>query len=395
MSSKEISVAVIGAGMAGQGHAFGYRMASAIHNSNLPQVRLAAIADPNLPLAQEVAARYGYEKVYADWTEVANDPDIDAVSIVVGNALHLPIAKGLLEAGKHVLCEKPLAGTIEDAEAMVELENQYGEQLITAVGYTVRRTPALNAIKTKIDNGDFGPVAGFISNYLCDYGSDAEAPMTWRYRGDPGSGALGDLGSHTIDTGEQLNGKVVSVRGAYLSNTITTRHLPAGAVVGHGRVKLSEETEEVGNEDTATFTCMFENGAVGTYTISRVAYGNPNGQTYHVYGPQAQAAWDVLRPAEYMYNDAAAPADTAGPRTVVINNHTPNYASSLAMDAPGVGYNYSQNFAFQARAFLEQVAGINGHLEPCATFADGFHTLQVIAAIAESADKNGAEIHLN
>ncbi|MEX3631739.1 hypothetical protein [Rothia sp. LK2492] len=96
-----------------------------------------------------------------------------------------------------------------------------------------------------------------------------------------------------------------------------------------------------------------------------------------------------------MYNDAAAPADTAGPRTVVINNHTPYYASSLAMDAPGVGYNYSQNFAFQARAFLEQVAGINGHLEPCATFADGFHTLQVIAAIAESADKNGAEIHLN
>lgn len=394
MSVQEISVAVIGADMAGQGHAFGYRMARAIHNSSLPKVRLAAIADPNVPLAEEVASRYGYERVYADWTEVANDPSIDAVSIVVGNALHLPVTKGLLEAGKHVLCEKPLAGTLEDAEAMVELEKQYGDKLITAVGYTVRRTPALNALKKKITNGDFGPVAGFISNYLCDYGTDTDAPMTWRYRGGPGSGALGDLGSHTIDTGEQLNGRVVSVRGAYLSTTITERHLPAGAVVGHGKVELSEEVENVGNEDTATFTCVFENGAVGTYTISRVAFGNPNGQVYHIYGPRAQASWDILRPAEYSYNDSAAPADTAGPRTVVINAHTPNYPGSLAMDAPGVGYNYNQNFAFQARAFLEQIAGIKGHLEPCATFADGLHTLKVIAAIAESADSNGAEVKI-
>ncbi|ORC15994.1 MULTISPECIES: Gfo/Idh/MocA family protein [Rothia] len=394
MSVQEISVAVIGAGMAGQGHAFGYRMASAIHNPSLPKVRLAAVADPNLPLAQEVAARYGYERVYADWVEVANDPNIDAVSIVVGNALHLPIAKGLLEAGKHVLCEKPLAGTLEDAEAMVELEKQYGDQLVTAVGYTVRRTPALNALKKKITNGDFGPVAGFISTYLCDYGTDTDAPMTWRYRGGPGSGALGDLGSHTIDTGEQLNGRVTSVRGAYLSTTITERHLPAGTVVGHGKVELSEEVESVGNEDTATFTCVFENGAVGTYTISRVAFGNPNGQTYHIYGPKTQASWDTLRPAEYIYNDSAAPADTAGPRTVVINAHTPNYPGSLAMDAPGVGYNYNQNFAFQARAFLEQIAGIEGHLQPCATFADGLHTLKVIAAIAESADLNGAEVKI-
>ena len=394
MSAQEISVAVIGAGMAGQGHAFGYRMARAIHNPSLPKVRLAAIADPNVSLAEEVANRYGYERVYADWTEVANDSSIDAVSIVVGNALHLPIAKGLLEAGKHVLCEKPLAGTLEDAEAMVELEKQYGNKLITAVGYTVRRTPALNALKKKITNGDFGPVAGFVSNYLCDYGTDTDAPMTWRYRGGPGSGALGDLGSHTIDTGEQLNGRIISVRGAYLSTTITERHLPAGAVVGHSKVELSEEVEKVGNEDTATFTCVFENGAVGTYTISRVAFGNPNGQTYHIYGPKAQASWDILRPAEYSYNDSTAPADTSGPRTVVINAHTPNYPGSLAMDAPGVGYNYNQNFAFQARAFLEQVTGIEGHLEPCATFADGLHTLKVIAAIAESADSNGAEVKI-
>ncbi len=125
MAQDQISVAVIGAGMAGQGHAYGYRMASAIQrDKTLPSIRLAAIADANLPLAEEVAARYGFEKVYGDWTQVAQDPQIDAVSIVVGNALHLPIAAGLLEAGKHVLCEKPLAGSVEEAQAIVELEKK-------------------------------------------------------------------------------------------------------------------------------------------------------------------------------------------------------------------------------------------------------------------------------
>ncbi|WP_237225154.1 Gfo/Idh/MocA family protein [Rothia nasisuis] len=392
MAPSEIRVAVIGAGMAGLGHAYGYRMASAIHHGDLPTIRLAAIADANVTLAETAAARYGFEKVYSDWTQVAQDPNIDAVSIVVGNALHLPIARGILESGKHVLCEKPLAGTVEDALAMVELEKQYGGQLVTATGYTVRRTPALAAIKDKIDSGTFGPVSNFISTYLCDYSADPAAPMSWRYKGPLGSGAIGDLGSHTIDTGEYLNGAIVAVRGATLSTFIKERPLPLGTVVGHDHTEVSDRFEPVENEDSATFTCVFANGAQGTYTISRIAFGNPNGQTYAVYGPHASANWDILRPAEFAYNDASAPVDTAGPRTVVLNSHTPTYPGSLAMDAPGVGYNYNQNFAFQARAFLEQVAGITGHLTPCASFADGLHTLRVIEAIVESHLNHGAEV---
>lgn len=213
-------------------------------------------------------------------------------------------------------------------------------------------------------------------------------------KGGPGSGALSDLGSHTIDTGEFLNGKIKTIRGAYFSTIIKDRFLPLSAVVGHGHVEISDASEPVENEDSATFTCEFENGAIGTYTISRVAFGNPNGQTYAIHGPGGSAEFDMmLRTAEFIFSDASAPAGYTGPRTVIINDHTPFYAGSMAMDAPGgVGYTYNQNFAFQARAFLEEIAGVSDHLQPCATFADGLHTLKVIEAIVKSAARNGAEV---
>ena len=401
MTETPLSVAVIGAGMAGRAHAYGYRQAGSIYDSDFPRIRLAAIADANVPLGEDATRRYGFERTYSDWRQVAEDPEIDAVSIVVGNALHLPIARGLLEAGKHVLCEKPLAGTLEDAQAMVELEREYagrtdaqGRPLITSVGYTVRRMPALNAIKAKVEGGEFGPVTNFIGTYLCDYSCDERAPMSWRYKGGPGSGALGDLGSHVIDTGELINGPITAVRGAVMDTITKERPLPLGAVVGHQHVEVSDEVEPVENEDFLTFTCSFANGAVGTYTISRVAFGTPNSQIYHLVGPRAQASFDITKPAEFMYDDAQAAADTRGQRRVLINPETPLYANSCAMDAPGIGYNYNDNFAIQARAFLGQVAGVETGLDPCARFADGLHTLEVIQAIAASAEQGGTEVRL-
>jgi predicted dehydrogenase len=107
-----ISVAVIGAGMAGRTHAAAYRQANTVFGRGLPPIRLAAIADANLALAEDAADRYGFEKAVSSWEAVAEDPSIDAVSIVVANRLHRPIAEALVAAGKHVLCEKPLAGSM-------------------------------------------------------------------------------------------------------------------------------------------------------------------------------------------------------------------------------------------------------------------------------------------
>src|SRR3954452_25074994 len=154
MATQPLSVAVIGAGMAGRSHAAGYRQATTVFGQGLPPIRLAAIADANTALADDAARRYGYEKAVYSWEEIVEDPTIDAVSIVVGNDLHRPIAEALIAAGKHVLCEKPLAGSLEDARAMAELER--GAEVVTAVGYSFRRSPGIAAIREHVHAGELG-----------------------------------------------------------------------------------------------------------------------------------------------------------------------------------------------------------------------------------------------
>ena len=264
MPEQQLSVAVIGAGMAGRSHAAGYRQANTVFGPGLPPIRLAAIADANRELADDAARRYGFERAVHTWQEIVEDPSIDAVSIVVGNALHRPIAEALVAAGKHVLCEKPLAGSIDDARAMVELERS--AEVVTAVGYTFRRSPAIAAIREHVLAGELGELSVFQGRYWCDYACDSRGPLSWRFKGGPGSGALGDVGSHVIDAAEFLCGPIVSVAGASLSTQIGKRPLPLGAVVGHNAAPVSDELGEVENEDTATFTARFGSGLVGTFS---------------------------------------------------------------------------------------------------------------------------------
>src|SRR3954470_19304961 len=234
-----IFVAVIGAGMAGRSHAAAYRQANTVFGRGLPPIRLATIADMNLALAEDAADRYGFQDAVSSWEAVAEDPSIDAVSIVVANALHRPIAEAMVAAGKHVLCEKPLAGSMDDARAMVALEE--GAEVVTAVGYTYRRNPAVAAIREHVRNGELGELTTFHGRYWCDYACDPRSPLTWRFKGGMGSGALGDIGAHIIDLGEYLCGPIVSVAGGNLSIQIAKRPLPLGAVVGHGTAPVSTE----------------------------------------------------------------------------------------------------------------------------------------------------------
>src|SRR5919205_443519 len=282
MPQEQLSVAVIGAGMAGRSHAAGYLNANTVFGRGLPPIRLAAIADANKDLADDAADRYGFEKAVYSWEEVAEDPSIDAVSIVVGNALHRPVAEALVASGKHVLCEKPLAGSLEDARAMVELER--GADVVTAVGYTYRRQPAIAAIRDHVRGGELGELSLFSGRYWCDYACDPRSPLTWRFKGGPGSGALGDIGAHVIDAGQFICGPIVSVSGGVLSTQIAKRPLPLGAVVGHGAAPVGNEVGEVENEDTAMFTARFASGLTGSFSMSRTAFGMPNGLGFDVYG---------------------------------------------------------------------------------------------------------------
>ena len=390
MSPSSLGVAVIGAGMAGRSHAAAYRNVNTVFGAGLPPVRLVAVADANLELAQDGARRYGYEKALPSWEAVAEDPSIDAVSIVVGNALHRPIAEALVAAGKHVLCEKPLAGSLADARAMAELERS--TDLVTAVGYTYRRSPAITAIRDHIAAGELGALTTLAARYWCDYACDPRGPLSWRFRGGMGSGALGDIGAHVVDMAEYLCGPLTAVAGGNLSIQIDERPVPLGAVVGHDAAPVGDELGDVENEDTATFTGRFASGLAATFSVSRTAFGSPNGLGFDVYGTGGRASFDFHRPAEYTVDDASPPARTRGPRQVVVGPQMPYFHGGYPMEAPGVGIGNQEQFTYQNRAFLDQIVGTPDALPPNATFADGLRSMEILAAVVRSAETDGAAV---
>jgi predicted dehydrogenase len=390
MPGPGIGVAVVGAGMAGRAHAAGYRGATTLYGGGLPDVRLVAVADVNERFAAETTRRFGYARAETSWEAVAEAADVDVVSVVVANHLHREVVEGLLAAGKHVLCEKPFAPTLADAEAMVAAAAARPD-LRTGVGFTFRRSPAIAAVKRLVDDGSVGRPIFFNGHYWCDYAVEPTAPMSWRYKGGPGSGALADIGSHLVDLAEFLCGPIASVRGTTFATTTTERALPLGAAVGHAATELSDVREPVENEDLVTFTATFASGATATLSASRVAIGLANSLGFELFGSDAAATFDLSRPGEITYVDRAVSAPTAGYRTVPIGPAHPYLTGGLPMDFPGVGYGQNDLFTFQARAFLEQVAGV-GSLPPVPSFEHGLHNLRLLAAVTESAAEGGAEI---
>ena len=389
MPGSPIGVAVIGAGMAGRAHAAGYRSASTLYGEGLPEVRLVAIADVNQAFAADTARRVRYQRAVGGWEAVAEADDVDVVSVVVANPLHRRIVEGLLAAGKHVLCEKPMAPTVEDAEAMVAAAEASGRE--TGVGFVFRRSPAIAAVRDQLASGAIGRPLHFNGHYWCDYGVDPRAPMSWRYKGGPGSGALSDIGSHLIDLAEFVCGPIQSVRGAVLPTVIGERALPLGAAVGHAAAELSDQTEPVENEDLATFTASFASGATGTLSASRVAYGLANSLGFEVFTASGAATFDLARAGEFGFIDPTPAGPTQGYRQVLVGPAHPYLTRGMAMDFPGVGYGQNDLFVFQARAFLEQVAGLD-RLPRLASFAEGLHNLRLLDAVVALAKAGGAEV---
>jgi predicted dehydrogenase len=392
MSDSSIGVAVIGAGMAGRAHAAGYRSASTVYGEGLPEIRLAAIADVNPAFAADTARRFGYERAEGGWEAVAAADDVDVVSVVVANPLHRRIVEGLLAAGKHVLCEKPMAPTVEDAEAMVAAAGASDRE--TGIGFVFRRSPAIGAIREQLASDAMGRPLHFNGHYWCDYGVDPRGPMSWRYKGGPGSGALSDIGSHLIDLAEFVCGPIQSVRGAVLSTFVTERALPLGAAVGHAAAEVSDVTEPVENEDLVTFTATFESGATGTLSASRAAFGLANSLGFELFTSSGAATFDLARAGEFGFIDGAPAGPTQGFRQVLVGPGHPYLTGGIPMDFPGVGYGQNDLFTFQARAFLEQVAGLEG-LPRLASFSEGLHNIRLLDAVVASANAGGADVTID
>jgi predicted dehydrogenase len=391
MPDTSLGVAVIGAGMVGRAHAAGYRAAVQTYDLDLPDIRLVAVADAHEPFAVDATRRFGYERPETSWQAIVDAPDIDVVSVAIANELHRPVVEALLAAGKHVLCEKPLAVSVEDAKAMVAVAEAAGAE--SGVGFTFRRTPAINGILAEIDKGAIGKVAHFNGHYWCDYATNRSAPISWRYRGGPGTGALADIGSHMIDLGEYLCGPIASVSGAVFSTFVTERPIPLGATVGHAAGAVSDETASVDNEDIASFTAGFAGGAVGTFSISRFAHGLPNGLGFEVFAEEGSAAFDLTRPSEFMFSDRGPDATTNGSRTVLVGPQHPGITKGIPMDFPSVGHGQNDLFTWQSRAFLDQCAGI-GKLAPVPSLAHGLHNMEILAAVTRSALNGGVAVTL-
>ena len=379
---NDIGVAVIGAGMAGRAHAHGYRSAGTVFSAGLPPVRLVSVADINEDLARDTARRYGFERHDTSWEAIVKADDVDVVSVVVANHLHREIVTELAAAGKHVLCEKPLAPTSDDARAMVEAVEAAG--IVARVGFTFRRTPGIAAAHEQLQSGELGRPLYLSAQYWTDYGTDPQAPMSWRYRGAPGSGALADVGSHLTDVAEFLFWPVESVTGAALTTVVADRPLPLGHVVGHGHAEVSDQREPVENDDWASFSVRFANGATGDLSVSRIAYGHPNTLKFEVFCERGALAFDVSRPGEFAVATGGLPGPSNGFRRVIVGVDHPYIAGGLAMDATGIGTGHNDSFVYQARAFLDEIAGLD-ELPRNATFADGLHHLLVEEAVVRTA----------
>jgi predicted dehydrogenase len=383
--TEDIGVAVIGAGMAGRAHAHGYRSAGTVFSAGLPPVRLVSVADINEELAADTARRYGFERSDNSWQAIVKADDIDVVSVVVANHLHREIVEELAAAGKHVLCEKPLAPTSADAQAMIDAVEAAG--VVGRVGFTFRRTPGIAAAREQIQSGELGRPLYINAQYWTNYGCDPQAPMSWRYRGGPGSGALADLGSHLADTAEFLLGPVESVTGAALTTVIGERPKPLGHVVGHAHVEVSEDREPVDNDDWASFSVHFACGATGDLSVSRIAFGHPNTLKFEVFCEKGAVAFDVSRAGEFEIASSAAPGQVNGFRRVIVGVDHPYIAGGLAMDATGIGTGHNDSFVYQARAFLDEVAG-RDELPRNASFAEGRHALLLEEAVVRTATQN-------
>jgi predicted dehydrogenase len=380
--------------MAGKAHAAAYRTASTLYASSLPPIRLVSIGDVNPTFGSAAAQRFGYERTDADWRAIAEADDIDVISVVIANSLHREVVEGLLAAGKHVLCEKPLSDTLDEARAMATAAEAAGS--LARVGFTYRRTPGIAYIRQLIRDGTLGKVLHFSGRYWCDYSASPTAPMSWRYLGAPGSGALADLGSHLAYVGEFLAGDIVSVTGGQLSTAITQRPKPLGAVMGHDHVEVSDEYAAVENDDYAGYSATFADGGVGGLEVSRVAAGHANSLLIEVFCENGAARFDQRRPAEIQLFLNSGTTAQNGYRQVILGPEHPYIAGGLPMDAPSVGFGQNDAFAYQARAFLDEVAGLDeaSSLPRCASFAEGVRNMEILAAVAESAADNGKLVTL-
>ena len=382
-SARPLRVAMVGHAFMGNAHSQAWRTAP--HFFDLPlRPEMTVVVGRDGARADEAAARLGWAESSDDWRAVIARDDIDVIDICTPGDTHAEIAIAALTAGKHVLCEKPLANTVAEAQEMVAAAERAAADGVRAmVGFTYRRVPAIALAQRLVAEGRVGDIRHVRAQYLQDWIADPEAPLSWRLdKAKAGSGALGDIGAHIIDLTQFITGDRIAEVSGRLETFVKERPYPAGETAGSlGGGGTSAERGPVTVDDAASFLATFAGGAMGVFEATRFATGRKNAIRIEINGSSGSLAFDFEDMNVLELFDAAEPDETAGFRRIQVTDAGHPYVA--AWWPPGHGLGYEHGFTHQV---VDLVQAIADGTDPTPTFADGLQVQRVLAAVETSSD---------
>jgi predicted dehydrogenase len=373
---------MVGYAFMGTAHSQAWRNAPRFFDLPL-HPRMAALAGRDAGRLAAAAERLGWDSTEISWQALVERDDIDLVDICTPGNTHAEIAIAALEAGKHVLCEKPLANSVEEAEAMaLAAEKAAAGGVRSMVGFTYRRVPAISLARQLVAEGRLGTLHHVRAQYLQDWIVDPEAPLSWRLdKAKAGSGALGDIGAHIVDLAQFITGDAIGRVSGRLQTFVNERpvaaeHAGLSGTAGAGRGPVTVD-------DAAVFLAEFRSGALGVFEATRFANGRKNAIRIEVNGSSGSLAFDFEDMNVLQYFDGSEPPATAGFRRIVVTE--PDHPYVGAWWPPGHLIGYEHGFTHQV---VDLVRDIADGAEPAPSFADGLRVQRVLAAVEASSDTN-------
>ena len=365
---SEIGVGLVGYRFMGKAHSNAYRQVGRFFDVD-PVPRMLALCGRDGESVKSAAAKLGWEGYETDYRRLLERDDIGLVDVSTPGNTHREISIAALEAGKHVICEKPIANTLYEAREMLEAARAAGT--INMVCFNYRRAPAVQLARKLVEDGRLGEIRHWRAVYLQDFILDPQMPMMWRFDKEiAGSGALGDIGAHLIDLAHFLIGPIKSVVGS-AETFIRERPIEPGG----------SATAPVTVDDAVAFLARFENGATGTFEATRLAPGRRNRNSFEINGSEGSLVFDLERMNELQVFFADEPSETAGFRTINVTG--PDHPYMEAWWPPGHIIGYEHTFIHTMKDLLDGIS--TGH-SPAPTFEDGYRCQAVLDAVERSVD---------
>ncbi|MGZ4591684.1 MAG: Gfo/Idh/MocA family protein [Actinomycetes bacterium] len=380
-----LGVGMVGYAFMGAAHSQAWRTAGRFFDLPLAPA-MVALSGRNRAAATAAAKRLGWAGVETDWRQLVARDDVQLVDICTPGDTHAEIAIAALEAGKHVLCEKPLANTVDEAVAMTAAaERAASHGVRSMVGFNYRRVPAIALARQLVAEGRVGHIRHVRAQYLQDWIVDPQFPLVWRLQKDrAGSGALGDIGAHIVDLAQHVTGQLISGVSGLTETFIRERPLPEASSGLSASGGGAGGTGEVTVDDAALFTARFSGGAIGSFEATRFATGRKNALRLEINGSAGSIAFDFESMNELLFYDGADDPRTAGFRRIYVTEPEHPYVGSWWPAGHGLGYEHS--FTHEV---VDLVRDLAAGRDPRPSFADGLQVQRVLAAVEASAADSG------